>query len=59
MPSERPRPHMITFTLLVVMQDMETYRVEVDAQTFEDAAREIVHTQMAKGIAVRSIRRAE
>ena len=59
MPSEQPRPHMITFVLIVVMHSHEAYRVEVDAQSREDACREIIHTQMAKGLPVRSIRNAE
>ena len=59
MPSERPTQRMITFVLIVVMQNQEAYRVEVDAQTREDACREIIHTQMKKGLAVRSIRNAE
>lgn len=59
MPSEQPKPHMITFVLIVVMHNQEAYRVEVDAQTREDACREIIHTQMQKGLAVRSIRDAE
>ena len=50
---------MITFVLVAVLQDMEAYRIEVDAQTREDACREIVHLQMSRGIAVRSIRNAE
>ena len=53
------RPQMITFVLLAVLQDMEVYRVEVDAQTREDACREIVHQQMSMGNHVRSIRDAE
>ena len=58
MPDRKPRkhPHMITFVLIVVMHDQEAYRVAVDAQTREDACREIIHTQMAKGLVVRSIR---
>ena len=55
----KKRPQMITFVLVAVLQDMEAYRIEVDAQTREDACREIVHLQMSRGIAVRSIRNAE
>lgn len=53
------RPVMREFTLIVVMHNMESYRCEVTAQTREDACREIVHTQMAKGLPVRSIRDPE
>lgn len=52
-------PTMREFVLIVVMQNMESYRCEVTAQTREDACREIVHTQMAKGLPVRSIRDTE
>lgn len=57
MPQHRPVMH--DFVLIVVMHSMETFRCEVTAQTREDACREIVHTQMAKGLPVRSIRDAE
>lgn len=58
MPSERPHQpsRIISFTLLVVIGNYETYRVSVDAQTYEDAAREVIHVQMEKGCHVRSIR---
>jgi hypothetical protein len=50
---------MHDFVLIVVMHNMESYRCEVTAQTREDACREIIHTQMAKGLPVRSIRDPE
>jgi len=57
MPDHRPvRPVMYDFVLIVVMQNMEAYRVEVTAQDRQAACREIIHTQMAKGMPVRSIR---
>ena len=57
-PSNHP-PVMHNFTFIVVMADLEPYRVGVTAQTRQDAAREIIHQQMAKGEHVRSIRDAE
>lgn len=53
------QPQMIPFVLIVVLQDHEVYRVEVDAMTREDACREVVNQQMSKGNHVRSIRNAD
>ena len=51
----RDPPVMNNYLLLATMRDGGQYRVDVDAQSLEDACREIIHTQMAKGIAVKSI----
>ena len=54
---DRPaKPVMHDYVLIVVMHNMEAYRVEVTAQNRQAACREIIHTQMAKGLPVRSIR---
>jgi hypothetical protein len=50
---------MREYVLIVIGRDMQEYRVEVSAQSREEACREIVSVQMAKGCPVRSIRDAE
>lgn len=47
---------MHDFVLIVVMHNMATYRVEVTATDWQAACREVIHTQMKKGMPVRSIR---
>jgi len=53
------QPQMIPFVLIVVLQDNEAYRVEVDAMTREDACREVINQQMSKGNHVLSIKNAD
>jgi hypothetical protein len=55
----RSRQTQRDFVLIVVLTNMETYRCEVTAYNRQVACRKIIHTQMAKGLSVRSIRDAE
>lgn len=55
MPERPNQPVMHDFDLLILMHDGQRYRANVSAQTLEDACREIIHVQMAKGLPVRRI----